>query len=277
MDIIEKLRGLQPLIHHITNTVTINDCANTALALGASPAMVPDIREAPELAAVASALVLNIGTSVPAEITAMHRAGRIANKHGIPVILDPVGVGAMPTRFKTVQKLLKAVHPSIIRGNAAEISFLAGYKSAQRGVDSLERARADAVIQLARSHCCIVVASDEVDLVSDGSRLWRIRGGNEWMGRVCGTGCMSATVQACMAAIAPDELLDAAVSACLLMKLAGEKAAELSAAIQTSHGIASSLTPGLSTFRWALMDSLCWIDDQALETAREKYCEVQDV
>ena len=133
MDIMKKVRTACPLVHHITNTVTINDCANATLAIGASPAMVPSVEEAPELAALASALVLNIGTATVPEIEGMLAAGKVAKKRGIPIVFDPVGVGAMPYRQMTVRRILEEIGPTVIKGNAAEMSFLAGLKSEQRG------------------------------------------------------------------------------------------------------------------------------------------------
>jgi len=276
MEIMKKLRAACPLVHHITNTVTINDCANATLAVGASPAMVPSLEEAPELAAVASALVLNIGTVNGPEIEGMLAAGRVAKGRGIPVVFDPVGVGAMPFRQKTVRRILEEIGPAIIKGNAAEMSFLAGLKSEQRGVDSLERARAEVVVEVARRWSCVAVATDEIDLVSDGKRVWSVRGGNELQGRVCGTGCMSASVHASLAAVMPDELAKASVAACLVMKLAGEEAERLTRKIQEERGVRPGLPLGLSTFRWAFMDALSWIDDEALERAFAEKCEVRD-
>jgi len=156
------------------------------------------------------------------------------------------------------------------------MSFLAGFKSEQRGVDSLEKARAEAVVEVARRWSCVAVATDEIDLVSDGKNVWSVRGGNELQGRVCGTGCMSASVHASLAAVMPDDLVKASVAACLVMKLAGEEAARLSAGIQEGRGVKPGLPLGLSTFRWTFMDALSWIDDEALEKGFAEKCEVRD-
>lgn len=276
MEILKSVRTACPLVHHITNTVTINDCANATLAIGASPAMVPSAEEAPELAAVASALVLNIGTSDAPEIEAMLLAGKVAKKRGIPVVFDPVGGGAMPYRQKTVFRIMEDVRPTVVKGNAAEMSFLAGFKSEQRGVDSLEKARVEAVIEIARRWSCVAVATDEIDLVSDGRRVISVRGGYELQGRVCGTGCMSASVQAALAAASREDPLRTAAAACLVMKLAGEEAERISRKIQAGYGVKPGLPLGLSTFRWAFMDALSWIDDEALEKAFAEKCEVRD-
>ena len=133
---IQKVRLNAPLIHHITNYVTVNDCANITLAIGASPIMADDAQEVLEITTMSNALVLNIGTLNERTIVSMLLAGKKANELGIPIILDPVGAGASRFRNETVKKLLNDIHFSVIRGNISEMCFLAGLKSSTKSVDA---------------------------------------------------------------------------------------------------------------------------------------------
>jgi hydroxyethylthiazole kinase len=289
MRLIETLRSASPLIHHITNYVTMNDCANATLAVGASPVMVSSPEEAPQMAALASALVLNMGTPDEACIRAMLSAGRTAKDRGIPIVFDPVGAGATPFRQTLSLKIMEELRPDIVKGNAAELSFLGGLKSAQRGVDSLESAKTEAMFAVASRYACIAVATGEADYICDGVELYMVRGGNPTLGRVCGTGCMSASVLAAMAAgmavgmgtTSSGSYLRAALSSCLTMKLAGEEAertvlAALPAAAPSALSAAApGIAPGLASFRVALMDALSRMDDDALDAAWTR-CEATD-
>ncbi|MDD1694987.1 MAG: hydroxyethylthiazole kinase, partial [Methanoregula sp.] len=125
-DLFSLVREKRPLVHHITNYVTVNDCANITLCAGGAPVMADAADEVEEMAAIASALVLNIGTLNPVQIESMVLAGRMANDRKIPVILDPVGAGATQYRTKTARRLLDTLDIAIIKGNAGEIGVLAG-------------------------------------------------------------------------------------------------------------------------------------------------------
>ncbi len=135
-DLFARVRDQRPLIHHITNYVTVNDCANITLCAGGSPVMADALEEAADMAALAGALVLNIGTLNHVQVEAMLAAGTVANERGIPVILDPVGAGATPYRTETTRQLLEELKISVLKGNAAEIGVIAGVKAVVRGVDS---------------------------------------------------------------------------------------------------------------------------------------------
>ena len=135
-DLFSRVREKRPLVHHITNYVTVNDCANITLCAGGSPVMADAAEEAEEMVAVASALVLNIGTLNRVQVKSMMLAGRMANDRGIPVILDPVGAGATQYRTRTVRQLMDKLDITILKGNAGEIGVLAGAEGKVRGVDS---------------------------------------------------------------------------------------------------------------------------------------------
>ncbi len=136
--LVDQVREKKPLVHHITNYVTVNDCANVTLAIGASPIMADALQEAADIAAAASALVLNLGTLNERTIPSLFAAGRAANKAGVPVVLDPVGAGASKLRNETAARILEEVRIRVLRGNISEIRFLAGLKSATKGVDASE-------------------------------------------------------------------------------------------------------------------------------------------
>src|SRR5918912_4408642 len=166
------IRERKPLVHQITNYVVMNETANATLALGALPVMAHAREEVEEMAAVAGALVLNIGTLSPPWVEAMLAAGRAANANGVPIVLDPVGAGATTYRTETARRLLDELDVSVVRGNAAEIATLAGREAEIRGVESV--AASDSGSELARSaatHLDTTVAvTGVVDHVSDGDR-----------------------------------------------------------------------------------------------------------
>lgn len=135
---LNALHVKKPLVHHITNYVTVNDCANVVLAIGASPVMADELKEVGDMVSICNALVLNIGTGNERTLLSMIEAGKVANAKNIPVLLDPVGIGATPFRFESVALLLKEVKFSVIRGNMAEIKTIAGLEAKSAGVDSLD-------------------------------------------------------------------------------------------------------------------------------------------
>ncbi|WP_394339380.1 hydroxyethylthiazole kinase, partial [Methanoculleus sp. UBA413] len=134
--LLAAVRSHRPLVHHITNSVTINDCANITISAGAAPVMAEAPEEVAEMVSAAGALVLNIGTLSQGQVDAMLIAGRRANVLGIPVILDPVGAGATRFRTETAWRLLDSLDVAVLKGNAGEIGVLAGTGGSVRGVDS---------------------------------------------------------------------------------------------------------------------------------------------
>jgi hydroxyethylthiazole kinase len=228
-DALAKIRQKRPLIHNITNFVVMNTTANTILAVGASPIMAHAIQEVGEIAAFSGAVLLNIGTLETDWIDAMITAGKSANARGIPVILDPVGVGATRFRSESAGRLMAEVEFAIIRGNAAEIFALAGFHSRIQGVDSLQDSqeiKSKAVEIAAELHSVVAITGAE-DLVSDGRNCYGISGGDPIFKQVTGTGCAASAICACFAAVEP-LYLKAAAMALAYYKSAGEEAARLS-------------------------------------------------
>ena len=191
---LENVRAQCPLIHNITNYVTVNDVANIVLAVGASPIMADDIAEAGDIASIAGALVLNIGTLNARTVESMVEAGKRANQAGVPVVLDPVGAGASALRNETTARLIKEVKLTVLRGNLSEISFIAGEQSNTKGVDAGEAdADNDAVAiakKVAKQLGCVVGITGQVDVVSDGTRVAKIENGVKLLGKVAGIATM---------------------------------------------------------------------------------------
>jgi hydroxyethylthiazole kinase len=250
---LRSLREQKPLVHQITNYVVMNETANATLALGALPVMAHAPEEVEEMASVAGALVLNIGTLSQPWIEAMLLAGKAANTAGVAVVLDPVGAGATRFRTDTAKRILDQVDVAIVRGNAAEVATLAGRQAEIRGVESI--AAADSGARLARDAATalgvVAAVTGPVDHVSDGDRVLAVGNGHELLGTVSGTGCMATAVTGSFAAVRKDAPLEAATEALVAFGVAGEDAAD------GAHG------PG--SFHVALYDALYNLDPDTLD------------
>lgn len=224
---LQSIRDKAPLVHNITNYVVMNNTANALLALGASPVMAHAIEEVEEMVGMASALVINLGTLSREWVDAMALAMTAAQRQGIPIVCDPVGAGATTYRTRTSLDLMEQAAPSVIRGNASEIMALAGSHVQTKGVDSAAAGREaeGAALALAKRHACVVVVSGPVDLVTDGTRLYRVRNGHPMMPKVTGLGCSATALVGAFCAVNHDPLV-AAVHAMIAMGICGEIAAE---------------------------------------------------
>lgn len=227
---LERVHQLRPVIHSITNYVTVNDVANILLALGASPIMADDPGEVEEIVALSSGLYINIGTLNEGTIPSMEMAAKKAGDLSLPWVLDPVGAGASKLRTWTSLSLIDRYQPDVIRGNLSEIRALALGHQTTRGVDAEGDeellASIDMVEAYARKTASIIAATGPVDIVSDGQETILLRNGHPDMEKVTGTGCqLSALVPAFLAA-SPKEHFRAAAAAVALMGLAGEMARE---------------------------------------------------
>lgn len=254
-EVMGRVRTQCPLIHNITNYVTVNDVANAVLALGASPIMADDIAEAADITAMSAALVVNIGTLNSRTLASMLDAGRRANALGIPVVLDPVGAGASRLRNEATEQLLREVKLTVLRGNLSEIAFVAGLQAAAKGVDVSE---ADAgkdpemvALSAARRLNCTVAITGAVDVITDGGRVARIHNGHRMLSRVTGTGCMTTALVGACAGASGDAFL-AAVAGVASMGIAGEIAFELAG------------SRGTGSFHMAILDALSRMDGALL-------------
>ena len=227
--LLEKIRETKPVVHHLTNWVTIYDCANIVKVLGASPVMAHAKEEVAEMAKIASSLVLNIGTLTVDFVEAMKIAAKSANEKGIPVVLDACGAGATRLRDEKCLELLAETRIDIIKGNASEIARVSGEDVRTRGVDAagvnkdlLEIAR-----RLSQKHKCTVVITGKEDIVTDGKKLYLVKNGDPMLTHVVGTGCMAASVIGAFAAVERD-FAYAAAAALVCFEIAAECAARKS-------------------------------------------------
>lgn len=242
-DILQRVQQEAPLVHCITNTVTINDCANAALACGGRPIMADDPSETAEVTALAKALVLNTGTLHQQTIPAMFASGQAANERGIPVILDPVGAGVSRFRTEHILRLLEQIQFSVIRGNRSELNAIAHGCANRNGVDAdsqpMNGEQLDETLafagRLSRSTGAVITVTGAADIVTDGQTAYLIRNGHPQMARITGTGCMLSTVTGVYCAANPDCLLEAAAAAVSVFGLCGERGAKLAA--QSGNGI----------------------------------------
>ncbi|MEM0360741.1 MAG: hydroxyethylthiazole kinase [Candidatus Diapherotrites archaeon] len=225
--VLSSVREKKPLVHHITNWVTIYDCAQITRACGALPVMAHAPEEVEEMVSIAGALVLNIGTLTRELVEAMVLAGRKANSLGVPVVLDAVGVGATKFRNAKSAELLEKVRFTVIKGNSSEIGALAGTKAFTRGVEAekVEGSLPEIAGKLAREKNCVVVVTGKEDIVCNGRKTLLVKNGHELMGKIVGTGCMAASVLGAFNAVEKDSLK---ASACALAcyGIAGEIAAK---------------------------------------------------
>lgn len=251
-----NVRLKKPLVHHITNYVTVNDCANIALAVGGSPIMADAVEEASDIVAISSSLVINMGTLNKRTVESMITAGRKANELGIPVVFDPVGAGASTFRNETALKVLDKIKCSIIRGNLSEIRFLLENHSKTKGVDvAAEDINSDAMtiaVKCAKKLDCVIACTGKVDVVSDGENTILINNGHEMLSDVTGTGCMCTTLVGAFCG-ANDDMLTSAVAGVLSMGIAGEIAYEKAKEI------------GLGTFRTSIIDAISKIDKDCMK------------
>lgn len=230
-DCLTNVRERTPLIHNITNYVTVNDVANAILAVGASPIMADEPDEAGDITSICDGLNINIGTLNKRTIESMHRAGKKANELGHTLLLDPVGAGASRLRTQTAASLLDELHFSAIRGNVSELKALALGSTSTHGVDA---SAADAVsdenldqmvdftMNYARTTGSVVAITGAIDLVSDGNVCYVIRNGRSEMGAITGTGCQLSGIMTAFLAANPDRPAEAAASAVTAMGAAGE-------------------------------------------------------
>lgn len=260
---LENVRKTVPLVHNITNYVTVNDVANILLACGGSPIMSDDREDVEDITSICGGLNINIGTLNQNTIPSMFLAGKKANELGHPVLLDPVGAGASRLRTDTARKLLEEVDFSAVRGNISEIKTLAFGSGSTKGVDADV---ADAVTEenldeaiafvkaFAKEAGCIVAVTGAIDLISDGEACYVVRNGRPEMGKITGTGCQLSGLMTAFLVANQDEKLPAAAAAVCAMGLAGE--------IGWDH---MKPEDGNSTYRNRIIDAIYHMDSKTLD------------
>lgn len=253
--LLTKVQRSKPLIHNITNVVVTNFTANGLYALGASPVMAYAPEEVADMAKIAGALVLNIGTLSTPHVEAMIIAGRSANEHGVPVLLDPVGAGATRFRTESALRILSEVKVSVVRGNAAEIANLIGEVREIKGVDAGDGANkenAQLGLRAARELNAVVAITGKEDVITDGSLCRVISGGDALLTQVTGAGCLLTSVLGAFTAVEKDLLL-AGTAGLAFYGAAASRAAERT----------SSAGPG--SFQIAFLDELAKLHPHSLK------------
>lgn len=262
-ELLENVRRSHPLIHNITNYVTVNDCANILLACGGSPIMADDVEEVEEITSICGGLNINIGTLNQRTIPAMRKAGIKANELGHPVVLDPVGAGASRLRTDTAMELLEHVKFTVIRGNISEIKTLASGNGSTRGVDAdiadtvteenLPEVAAF-VKEFSQKTRAVVAVTGAIDIVADEKTAYCIFNGHPMMSSITGTGCQLSAMTAAYVTANRECMLEAAAAAVCAMGICGEKARQRMAE-----------SDGNSSYRNYIIDAVCNLTGEELE------------
>ncbi len=262
-EMLGNVRKTGPLVHNITNYVTVNDCANILLACGGSPIMADDVEEAAEITAICGGLNINIGTLNARTIPAMHVAGKKANELGHPVVLDPVGAGASTLRTKTANDLIREIKFTVIRGNSSEIKTLALGAGTTRGVDadiadSVTKDNLGQTVAFAKEFAkktgAVVAITGAIDIVADDKKAYCIFNGHPMMSSITGTGCQLSALTAAYVTANPDTPLEATAAAVCAMGICGEKAYSR-----------LSKEDGNATYRNYIIDAVYHLDGKELE------------
>lgn len=226
---IDEIKNHSPLVHCITNYVTVNDVANALLAIGASPIMADDICEVKDIVSISSSLVINMGTLNSSTVESMLLAGKTANEKGIPVVFDPVGAGASAFRNETAKKIIENIKIAVLRGNLSEISSLAGLNVHTKGVDTANEDGKNNPIKVAniaaKKTGCVAAITGAVDTISNGEKTIQLHNGHSLLSRVTGTGCMTSGLIGAFAGSFDNKLYSTAAGVSC-MAIAGEIAFE---------------------------------------------------
>ncbi|MBR1969525.1 MAG: hydroxyethylthiazole kinase [Clostridia bacterium] len=228
---LENVKEKTPLIHNITNYVTVNDVANALLASGGSPIMSDEPDDVSDITSICGGLNINIGTLNKNSIEAMFISGKKSKELGHIVLLDPVGAGASKLRTETALKIMEEIKPHIIRGNVSEIKTLALGSGTTKGVDAdaadvVTEENLDSMVEFAKTFSkklgAVIAITGAIDLVADSERCYVIRNGSPIMSRITGTGCMLSGLSTAYAVANPDNITEAVAASVCLMGLAGE-------------------------------------------------------
>ncbi len=260
---LENVRKVSPLVHNITNYVTVTDVANVVLACGASPIMADDVNDVKDITAICGGLNINIGTLNSRTVESMMLAGQISNKLGHPVLLDPVGAGASEMRTATARAIAEQLKLTVMRGNISEIKAVIAGAGSTKGVDAdvadaVTEDNLDEMVKFAKSvaarYECVVAITGAIDLVADSEKCYVIRNGRAEMSRITGTGCQLSGMTVAFAVANPDNVTEAVAAAVCTMGLAGE--------IGFSH---LAEYEGNSTYRNRIIDAIYNMDGDTLD------------
>lgn len=259
-NLIQKVKEVNPLVLHYTNNVTINDCANITLALGASPLMSFSYEELEDIIKIASAVVINIGTMNSELLNLYLIASKTANRYNKPLVLDPVGLFATKARTEFINKLLNEVKFDVVKGNISEIKFIGGFDVNGKGVDSFEEDEdiTEIIKTVANKLETVVVATGKTDIITDGEHVYKINNGTVKLKSITGTGCMSASLIASYLGCS-ENILHCATMGVLTMSLSGE--------------LADQDNPNIGTFKVKLIDEIYSLDINKLN----KYAKLEKI
>ena len=255
---LHRVRDSRPLVHNMTNLVVNNIVANALLALGASPVMAYANEEVGDMAAMAGALALNMGTLNPSLVSAMQVAGQSAQQAGVPIVFDPVGVGATKYRTQTANAITSQLQLTVLRGNAGEIGVMVDSGGRVSGVDSqgAEEGLPYAMKQYAMDHHVVVVDTGETDFVTDGETIWKLQNGHPLLATVTGSGCSLTGIIGAFLAVVDDlqnfeKCAKAVIAAITCVNVAAEQAA--------------TVAKGPGTFQAAWLDALYHLSDRQVD------------
>ncbi|MGL5822507.1 MAG: hydroxyethylthiazole kinase [Sarcina sp.] len=254
-NLLEKVKETTPLVVHFTNEVTINDCANITLAIGASPIMSSYLDDLEDIVKIASSIVVNIGTINRETAVIFKEVAKFAKQYNKKIVLDPVGVFATAKRFEYVKELLGINSFSVIKGNIAEIKAIGGIESNGQGVDSLDNEiNIEQIKNLSKKLDTVLAITGKTDYITDGERVFKIENGTSKLKQVTGTGCMSASLIASYIAVT-NSVLEGATMGVLTMGICGE--------------LAEKDGQGIGSFKVALMDEISLLNkDKINDIAR---------
>lgn len=246
------VKELQPLIHCITNPISINQCANAILSVGARPIMAEHPKEVAEITETAKALLLNLGNITDVRMESMLLSAKVAKENNIPIILDVVGIACSKLRRDFAYKLISEASPTVIKGNYSEIHALYNIEYQSSGVDADASLSADLisklVVELASKNHTIILASGKIDIVTDGRQIVSIKNGSPKLPMVTGTGCMLGALCACYLSVNQD--IDAVITACVVLGICGEL---------------SETEKGSGSFLMNLMDKISTLTNKEIE------------
>ena len=223
-EILNLVRTKSPLIHAITNPISITQCANTALAVGARPVMAEHPKEVRDITKTADAILLNTGNITDVRMRSMLISAKTAKDRNIPIVIDLVGISCSDLRRKYALKLIKKCRPALIKGNYSEILSLFDKCYKSKGVDSdktlTEAKMTDIISALSDRYNTIILASGKADIICYKSDMFRIKNGTPALAKITGTGCMLGMLCACFLAVSPD--IYGGITACLTLGICGE-------------------------------------------------------
>lgn len=249
-----EIKKEKPLVHAITNPISINQCANTAISMGAMPIMAEHPREVQEITRTARALLLNLGNITDVRMQSMLLSSKVAVKENIPIIIDAVGVACSTLRHNFLSAMLKDISPTLIKGNYSEIYALDNTAYRSHGVNAQPDLCAETIeksaVNLAKKHHSFVLATGKTDIVTDGKRMFYIHNGHPRLSSVTGTGCMLGMLCSVFLSVHTD--IQAVCMATAMLGIYGEQA---------------SIQQGNGSFMTGLMDNLSLLTDTDFENA----------